>query len=165
MRNTPNPVKINKKIIKISLIFIIFIIFFSIILLMSNLLPKEKSSLENVGYTFGNADSHMHRKFKVESEDEGLYNIGEYKVNLSTSKYLTLDLSIKCAKDSFSLLLKNKILIQNAVIDTFATYGSIYLPNTSTGKERLKIKIKQKINDAFVDNLIEEVYFNKYLIR
>ncbi len=144
---------------------VIFILFLSIILFLSTLLSKEKSSMQNVGYAFGSADTHMHRKFKVESKEEGLYNIGEYRVNLNSDKHLILDLSIKCKEDSFGLVLKNSILIQNAVIDTFATYDSIYLPNTLPGKERLKVKLRQKINDAFEDRLIEEVYFNKYIIR
>lgn len=165
MKNRPTSVRIHKKIIKISLIVVIFIIFLSIVLLMSTLLPKEKSSLENVGYSFGSANTHMHRKFKIESKEEGLYNIGEYRVNLDSNKHLTLNLSLKCTGNAFGILLKNSVLIQNAVIDTFATYGSIYLPNTLPGKERLKIKIKQKVNDAFEDELIEEVFFNKYLIR
>ena len=165
MKNRSKSVQINKKILRVTLILITLIIFFSIILFMSTLLPKEKSSLQNVGYSFGSAETHMHRKFKVESEDEGLYNLGEYKVNLTTDRYLTLDLSVKCPQNSFDLLLRNKILIQNAVIETFATYGSIHFPDTPLGKARLKSKIRRKINDTFAQGMIEEVYFNKFLIR
>lgn len=157
--------RISKKIIKLSLILIVIILFLSIILLMSTLSSKDASSLEGARSAFGNADTKTHRKFKIESEEEGLYNIGEYQVNLNSDQYLVLNLSVKCTKGSFEILQKNSVLIQNAVIDTFATYDSIYLPNTVPGKERLKQKLKQKINSAFEKQQIEEVYFNKYLIR
>lgn len=157
--------RISKKIIKLSLILIVLILFLSIILLMSTLSSKDASSLEGARSIFGNADTQTHRKFKIESEEEGLYNIGEYQVNLNSDQYLVLNLSVKCTEGSFGILQKNSVLIQNAVIDTFATYDSIYLPNTVPGKERLKQKLKQKINSAFEKQQIEEVYFNKYLIR
>ena len=132
---------------------------------MSTLSSKDASSLDGARSAFGNADTQTHRKFKIESEEEGLYNIGEYRVNLNSDQHLVLNLSVKCTEGSFAILQKNSVLIQNAVIDTFATYDSIYLPNTVPGKERLKLKLKQKINSAFEKQQIEEVYFNKYLIR
>ncbi len=157
--------KINKKILKTSLALTIFILFSSVIILMSSLLNTKKSSLQDLGYTFSKSGNTTPRKFKVESEEESIYNLGEYRVNLNARNYLTFDLSVKCPDESFHTLLENNILIQNAVLDTFSTYGEIYMPNTVSGKERIKKKIKQNIYDAFGHSLIEEVYFNKYLIR
>jgi len=161
MKSKPNPVKTNKNFIKAGVILIVLVLFLSIILLLGSSLSEKRSSLENVGYLFDRS----HRNFTLESPQEGIYNLGEYQVNISSDKLLVLNLSIKCAQDSFHTLLSNKVVIQNAVIDAFSIYGGIHFPNTTSGKENIKKKITQNIYESLGYPLVEEVYFNKFIIQ
>ncbi len=165
MKKKSNPIKPNKKIIQTSLAIVAFILLISIILLVSSLLPKKKSSLDQLGYTFGNSSIETQRRFQIESQEENIYNLGEYKVNISSNNYLILNLSVKCQEESFSLLQQHKILIQNAVIETFSMYGDNYFPDTPKGKETIKRKIKENISKHLGCPLVTDVYFNKFLIR
>ncbi|MFC2074579.1 flagellar basal body-associated protein FliL [Campylobacterota bacterium] len=165
MKNQVNTNKVNKKFIKIILAVVIVMIFLSIILLVNSVLPKKQTSLNDIGYAFGNSKIHTNRKFTVESKEEHIYNIGDYDVNVDNTHHLRFNVSIKCQNDSLGTLLENKIIIQNAVIETFSIYGNNYRPNTSNGKDKIKNKIKQNI-DKYLDHpLVTEVYFNKFLIQ
>ncbi len=165
MKKKSNPIKPNKKIIKISLFLIILIIVTSIILLASSLLPQKKSSLNQLGYAFGNNSIKAQRRFQVESHEKNIYNLGEYRVNISSENYLTFNLSIKCNQKAFATLQENKILVQNAVIETFSMYGDYYFPDTVSGKEKIKRKIKENISNSLGHPLVTDVYFNKFLIQ
>ena len=160
-----SPIKPNKKFIKISLLLVILIIVTSIILLASSLLPEKKSSLNQLGYAFGNNGIERQRRFQIESDEENIYNLGEYRVNISSENYLTFNLSIKCEHEAFKTLQENKILVQNAVIETFSMYGDYYFPNTASGKEKIKRKIKENISRSLGHSLATDVYFNKFLIQ
>ncbi len=157
--------KINKKIIRATLASVILMILVSIGLLVNSVLPKKQTSLNNIGYAFGSSKIQTSRKFMVESKEEHIYNIGDYDVNIDNTHHLRFNVSIKCLDESLNTLLENKILIQNAVIETFSIYGNNYRPNTVDGKNKIKNKIKQNI-DKYLDHpLVAEVYFNKFLIR
>lgn len=165
MKKKPNPAKINKNITKIILSLVVLILFITIILIVNSLLPKKKSSLENIGYTFAKSHHDLDRRFTIESRKESIINLGEYRVNITPNKLLSFNLSVKCTDDSYTTLLENNILIQNAVISAFDMYGGIHFLNTTSGKDHLKSKIQQNIYDALGKSLVEEVYFNKYLIH
>jgi flagellar basal body-associated protein FliL len=165
MKNKTNPAKIDKKIIRFILAAVVLVVFISIIILLNSLLNKKQSSLDNIGYSFGKSHSDLHRKIIIESKDEGIFNMGEYRVNITPNRLLTLNLSIKCQNDAYTTLLKNNIALQNAVIGAFDMYGGIHFLDTPSGKDRLKSKIKQNMSDALGKPLVEEIYFNKYLIH
>jgi flagellar basal body-associated protein FliL len=160
-----NQTKTNKKIIRVILVIVMLIVLLSIILVVSSVLPKKQTSLNDIGYAFGSSKLHTNRKFTVESKEEHIYNIGDYDVNIDNTHHLRFNVSIKCQDEPLSTLLENKILIQNAVIETFSIYGNNYRPNTTNGKEKIKKKIRQNI-DKYLDHpLVTEVYFNKFLIQ
>lgn len=165
MKNKLNPTKIDKKIIRLILIVIVLVIFITLLITLNSLLGKKKPSLDNIGYSFAKSNSDLHRKITIESKAEGIFNLGEYRVNITPDKLLTLDLSIKCTDDAYSTLLKNNILLQNAVISAFDMYGGIHFLDTPSGKDRLKDKIKQNMYEALGKPLVKEIYFKKYLIH
>ena len=164
MKNKPNPAKIPKKIIRFFLSLILLIVFITIILVLNSLLPKNKSSLNDIGHAFSKSHNNLDRRFKIESQKEGIVNLGEYKVNITANKHLTFNLSVKCSDGSYTTLLENNILIQNAVISAFDMYGGIHFLNTPSGKAHLKNKLQQNIYNALGKSLVKEIYFNKYLI-
>ncbi len=165
MKKTQYFNKIKKNITKIALVFILVIIFISLILFMASLASKKESSLQNIGRIFDTSNSNAHRKFKIESEKEYIYNIGEYQVNLDRHKHLVFNLSIKCKYNAFHTIIEKNILIQNAVLDSFSTYNSIGIPYTSYGHEYVKKKIKEHLIKVFQEPIIEEIYFNKFIIQ
>ncbi len=165
MKNKSNPIKPNKKLIKISLLLVVLIIVISIIFLTNSLIPKKKSSLDQIGYTFGNNSIAKQRRFQVESQEDNIYNLGDYRVNISSENYLTFNLSIKCDHKAFTTLQENRILVQNAVIETFSMYGDYYFPDTAPGKAKIKRKIKENISKSLGYPLATDVYFNKFLIQ
>lgn len=160
-----NRVKPNKKIIRSILFIVLFLILFSIILLITSALPKKRSSLESIGYSFGSNSLESHRRFHLESKEENIYNLGEYRVNISNDKLLIFNLSVKCQDDAFKTLQKNDILVQHSVIESFSMYGNNYLPDTLKGKQKIKQKIKANIYKNLKNAIVKEVYFNKFLIR
>ncbi len=121
--------------------------------------------MDSLGFAFGSASIETNRKFTVESKQDNIYNIGDYDVNIDNTHHLRFNVSISCQDECLGTLLKNKIIIQNAVIETFSIYGNNYRPNTSDGKKKIKNKIQQNINNYLGSPLITEVYFNKFLIR
>ena len=165
MKNQAKTSKLNKKIIRIILVLVILMISSSVILLVNSVLPKKQTSLNDIGYAFGSAKIHTNRKFTVESKKENIYNIGDYDVNVDNIHHLKFNVSIKCQNESLDTLLENKILIQNAVIETFSIYGNNYRPNTTNGKDKIKNKIKNNIDKYLSHPLVTEVYFNKFLIQ
>lgn len=165
MKTKANPIQPDKKIIKIALILVIFVIFTSIVLIMSSLLPEKKApSLKHLGSAFSRSNSSDHREFRIESKEEGIYNLGEYKVNIDSNKLLTLNISVKCLDDASDTLFENSILIQNAVLTAFDMQGGVYHLDRVSGKERIKQRIKENIYETFGHPLVEEIYFNKFLI-
>ena len=165
MKKKPNSVKINKNIIRIILLLVVLLVFITLLFVVNSLLDKKQPSLDNIGYVFSKSHSDLHRKIIIESKDEGIFNLGEYRVNITPNKLLTFNLSIKCPVDSYTTLLKNDIVLQNAVIDAFHMYGGIHYLNTPSGKDKLKRKIKQNMYEALGKPLVKELYFNKYLIH
>ncbi len=165
MKNQAKTNNVNKKIIKSILVVVIIMILLSVILLINLVIPKKQASLNDIGNAFGSSKLHTNRKFTVESKKEHIYNIGDYDVNIDNTHHLRFNVSIKCQDESLSNLLENKILIQNAVIETFSIYGNNYRPNTTDGKEKIKKKIKQNIDKYLDQPLVTEVYFNKFLIQ
>lgn len=156
--------KKKNKLTKISLVIAVLIIFLSVIVMISSFLSEKKSSFGHTG--FGKMmQIKGSRKFTIESEEEHIYNLGEYQVNLTRDKHLLLNLSVRSAEDSFEKLLENKIVVQNAVIEAFSTYGGIAMPTTAAGKNSIKNKIMQNINESPASPMIEEVYFNKFIIQ
>lgn len=157
--------QLNKKIIRITLVIVILMISSSVVLLVKTVLPKKQTSLNDIGYAFGNSKLHTNRRFTVESKEEHIYNIGDYDVNIDNIHHLRFNVSIKSQEESLGTLLNNKVLIQNAVIETFSIYGNNYRPDTTRGKEKIKKKIQENIDKYLSQPLVTEVYFNKFLIQ
>ena len=137
----------------------------SVVLLVKTVLPKKQTSLNDIGYAFGSSKLHTNRRFTVESKEEHIYNIGDYDVNIDNTHHLRFNVSIKSQEESLDTLLNNKVLIQNAVIETFSIYGNNYRPDTTRGKEKIKKKIQENIDKYLSQPLVTEVYFNKFLIQ
>ena len=160
-----NPLKPNKSISKIILAVVSFIIIFSIALFVSTTKSKKSSSVSYLGsgsHAFGKSSSRM---FIVESEDENVYYLGEYVVNLTHNSKLLFQLSVKCEEDSFEMMQGSSILVQNAILEVFASTGSLRSPRTTKGKKALKEKLVKQINSYVGTGVVEEIYFKKYIIQ
>jgi len=160
-----NPLKPKKSVNKIVLAAVIFIIIFSIALLVSGTSSKKSSSVSYLGsgmHAFGKSSSRM---FIVESEEDNVYYLGEYVVNLTHNTKLLFQLSVKCKEDSFDTMRDSSILVQNAVLEVFASTGSLRSPRTPKGKEALKEKLVKQINSYVGSGVVEEIYFKKYIIQ
>ena len=59
----------------------------------------------------------------------------------------------------------SSILVQNAVLEVFASTGSLQSPRTSKGKEALKAKLVKQINSYVGSGMVQEIYFKKYIIQ
>ena len=163
MTNRKNPLKIQKNLIRTILLFVGLIFIFTIILFAYSALSEKKTSVKYKNTSF--LQQQVHRRFQIESTEDKIYNLGEYQVNLTANKFLILDLSVNCAKESYDTFLDNNILIQNAVLEAFSTYGDIPMPTSRSGKETIKKRLIKNINDSLRENLVQEIYFKKYLIQ
>ena len=166
MKKKSNPLKVKKKITRNILILVILIVVVSILLLIFSLSSGKKSSVSYKSHINKNyLTSKSSRHFSVESSDEKIYNLGDYNVNLNSRKLLILNISVQCTKDSFDTLTENDIIIQNAVLDAFSNYSSVYTATTNEGKEQMKEHILENINTAVHEPLITKIYFNKFIIQ
>jgi len=165
MKNKRNPLKINKTIQRGILLFVIFILVLSIFILILSLFSDKRLNLKPRSYVSGQFSNLMHRHFIIESEAEHLYNLGEYQVNLNTNKILIINLSIQAYSESFELLNDHSIIVQNAVIETFANQHSMYIAQTKGGKEKIKKELLKNINNSLHKPLVAKIYFNKFLIQ
>ena len=76
-----------------------------------------------------------------------------------------MNLSIRSSIPSFDTLSGKNIVIQNSVLESFSNYGSIRMPKSLSGKEQIKKNIQENINHSLGYNLVEEVYFNTFIIQ
>jgi len=165
MRNKPNPLKVKKSISKIILLFVIFILTLSIILLLLSLESNHDNSSRYKSYGSSKYSSQFHRHITIESIQDKIYNLGQYEVNLNAQRLLVLNISIQCTSEAFEFLQDNTIIVQNAVIETFSSYGSIAMANTEEGKRKIKQRLLNNINKGLHKPLVSEIYFNKFIIQ
>lgn len=165
MKNKRNPLKIKKTLTRNVLILVILIVLISILLLIFSLSSGKKSSVTYKTHNNNYLTSKIHRRFSVESNKENIYNLGDYNVNLNQRKHLILNISVQCTQDSFKILVQNNIIIQNAVLEAFANYSSIYMASTNEGKEQIKRHILGNINNALHEPIVTQIYFNKFIIQ
>jgi len=165
MKQKSNPLKINKGLQKAILGLVLIIIVVSILLFAFSLGSSKKANVQYKSFGSNKFSSKGHRSFNIESAEENIYNLGQYEVNLNRRKLLILNLSIQCNEEAFETIQEKNILIQNAVIQTFADYGSMTMATSPKGKDKIKKNILDNINNSLHKPLVTQVYFNTFIIQ
>lgn len=155
----------NKNLKRILLALVIMIIMVSLIILIYAISSSKGSSIDfknNGSKSFMGSDK---RQFDVESSQDFIYNLGEYQVNISRDKYLILNFSVRCNDAMFDTIMKKNILVQNAVLETFAADGAHAYAATSNGKEKIKKQLIKNLNRVLGNDAIQEIYFKRYIVQ
>lgn len=162
MNNETNPLKIKKNI----LVFIFFIFIVAILLFIFSVNSNRKTSASSYKVLGSNKfESKQQRHFSIESRQDKIYNIGDYTVNLDRNRMLRLNVSVRCNQESFQTFVDYDILVQNAVLDSFADCRKLRMATTKKGKEKIKQDIELNINKSLHQHIVDEVFFTKFIIQ
>jgi len=165
MKSKANPLKPRKNLNKTILILVLLIILVSILLLIFSASSGKKSSTVYKTHGSNKLSAQSHRRFSIESNQDNIYNIGDYTVNLDRNRMLILNISVKCTQESFETFTDYNILVQNAVLEAFSDYSTLRLATTTKGKERIKKDILNNINNSLHEPIVKQIYFNKFIIQ
>lgn len=101
----------------------------------------------------------------LESEDAQIYRIGDFTINVrgKSQQKVILNLSVQYGNSDVPKELESKNpVIRNAIISTVS--DAQYLQSRS-GKELLKERLKDDLNQVVGSGEITDVYFNRFLIQ
>jgi len=109
-------------------------------------------------------------KTKIKIQHGNMANLGDFTLSLSNNKQLSTNISLKF-KDkknenwyggslSEDELIKKGDILRSAVIHTLSDN-----PNINISNKIMRKNLTDELNNYLVDTEVEEVYFNKFIIR
>jgi len=96
---------------------------------------------------------------EVKIKGGNMANLGDFTLNISGDKELTANISLKFRGDEDEIVDKGDIL-RNAVIRIISNNA-----NASVANDRMKNDLTNSINNYLSDTEVEEIYFNKFIVK
>ncbi|WP_373035259.1 flagellar basal body-associated protein FliL [Sulfurimonas sp.] len=106
----------------------------------------------------------------VKIKDGNMANLGDFTLNISGDRQLTINISLKYKENKGNDWLSGKNVeqeildkgdaLRSAVVSTISNSENASVANTKMKKELVK-----SMNDYLSDGEIEEVYFNRFIIQ
>ena len=105
---------------------------------------------------------------KVKMQNNGMVNLGDFTINISKDKKLIANISLKLKENnSWEIgnsakkeISKKGVVLRDTVIKIMSQNHSVHVKNNTMKKEMIR-----EMNKYLSDTEVEELYFNKFLVR
>lgn len=168
--------KINRrKILEIATIAVLSLIIILLLILgiqSSNFTMSREYNVGTKPQKVITAYRALRNGMQVTIVDDSIANLGDFVFNISGDRKLVANIAIKYKStkndtyffnnqdDVKNEILKKSVILRDATINTMLGY-SIADPND----EEMREKLRDTLNKNLANSEIEEVYFNKFIIR